>query len=193
MCTILFGLFTSKAYIALQTKNPIIFEYATQYLRICCIVSFGNIFFAVFEKLLQSTGLSLYSSIVQIGGALINIILDPIVIYGLFGFPELGARGAAYSTVIGQIGSFVLALAFHLKFNRSLKITKKSIIPSAKIIKGIYSVGLAAIIAQTLMSFMTYGLNMILVRISEIPLPLTGFTISFINFYSLPHLECEML
>ena len=85
------------------------------------IISFGIVFFSIFEKLLQATGNSLYSTIAQIAGAVTNIILDPILIYGWLGFPVLGVKGAAYATVIGQIVSFVLAFVFHLKKNKNIK------------------------------------------------------------------------
>ena len=123
-------------------------------------------FFAIFEKLLQSTGRSIFSTIAQIGGALTNIVLDPIMIYGLFGCPKLGVKGAAYATVIGQCVSFALALIFHLKFNKEISNNFKYLYPSAEIIKEIYSIGLPAIIAQALMSVMTYGMNIILGSIS---------------------------
>lgn len=163
----LFGLFGVKFYVSTQTTNPEIFEMAVTYLRICCIISFGIVFFSIFEKLLQSTGLSIHSTISQISGAVINIILDPIMIYGFFGCPEMGVAGAAYATVIGQIASFVIALFFHLKFNKSVKKGLKYIKPDAGIIKEIYVIGLPAIIAQALMSIMTYGINIILVSVSE--------------------------
>lgn len=163
----LFGLFGVKFYVSTQTTNPEIFEMAVTYLRICCIISFGIVFFSIFEKLLQSTGLSIHSTISQISGALINIILDPIIIYGFFGCPEMGVAGAAYATVIGQIASFVIALFFYLKFNKSVKKGLKYIKPDAGIIKEIYVIGLPAIIAQALMSIMTYGINIILVSVSE--------------------------
>lgn len=81
----LFGFFGVKPYIATQTMNPIVFNMAVKYLQICCVCSVGNVFFGVFEKLLQATGLTLYSTIAQIFGAVTNIILDPIMIYGLLG------------------------------------------------------------------------------------------------------------
>ena len=109
-----FGLFGARAYIATQTSNPLILEMGTSYLSICCCVSMGIIFFAMFEKLLQATGRSVYSTIAQIVGAGVNIVLDPIMIYGLFGMPELGVQGAAYATIIGQIASAVTGLIFHL-------------------------------------------------------------------------------
>jgi multidrug efflux pump len=167
IAAVLFGLFGVESYIGSQTKNPLIFQMAVLYLRICCIASVGNIFFAIFEKLLQSTGLSLFSSIAQVAGALTNIILDPIMIYGLMGCPALGVAGAAYATVIGQIVSCLTALFFHFKFNRSIEIKRNSLLPSGQTIGEIYKIGLPAIISQALMSFMTYGLNLILVGISE--------------------------
>lgn len=163
---ILFGIFGTEPYIKSQTSDPKITQMAVSYLRICCIFSIGCVFFAIFEKLLQSTGRSIFSTIAQIGGALTNIVLDPIMIYGLFGCPKLGVKGAAYATVIGQCVSFALALIFHLKFNKEITNNFKYLYPSAEIIKEIYSIGLPAIIAQALMSVMTYGMNIILGSIS---------------------------
>lgn len=163
---ILFGIFGTEPYIKSQTSDPKITQMAVSYLRICCIFSIGCVFFAIFEKLLQSTGRSIFSTIAQIGGALTNIVLDPIMIYGLFGCPKLGVKGAAYATVIGQCVSFALALIFHLKFNKEISNNFKYLYPSAEIIKEIYSIGLPAIIAQALMSVMTYGMNIILGSIS---------------------------
>lgn len=164
---LLFGVFGVRGYISSQTTNPVIVEIAVQYLRICCVISFGIIAFSIFEKLLQSTGLSQYSTIAQVVGAIVNIILDPILIYGLLGLPKMGVTGAAYATVIGQICSGGLALYFHITKNKDVKNGIKFLKPSSKIIKDIYSIGLPAIIAQALMSVMTYGLNVILVGVSE--------------------------
>lgn len=165
---ILFGCFGVKPYIATQTSNAVVFDMAVEYLRICCLYSVGIVFFSVFEKLLQATGLTVHSTIAQISGAIINIILDPIMIYGLFGCPALGVTGAAYATVLGQIASFLIALFFHIKFNKSVDKSLTYIKPQAKLIKEIYAIGLPAIIAQALMSFMTYGINIILVQVDEI-------------------------
>lgn len=164
---LLFGLFGVEAYISSQTANPVIKEMATDYLQICCIISMGIVFFSIFEKLLQATGRSTYSTIAQVAGAAANIILDPILIYGWFGVPEMGVKGAAYATVAGQILSALLGLIFHLKMNREIKNGLQYMKPSKSIIGEIYTIGLPAIISQALMSFMTYGLNIILGGIGE--------------------------
>ena len=100
---LLFGIFGTGLYIGSQTSDPDAARMGTEYLQICCIFSFGMCFFAIYEKLLQATGHSVYSTAAQIAGAVTNIVLDPIMIYGLLGCPEMGVKGAAYATVIGQI------------------------------------------------------------------------------------------
>lgn len=159
---LLFGICGVKTYISSQTVEPEVIAMGNDYLRICCILSMGIIFFSILEKLLQVTGRSLYSTIGQITGAVINIILDPIMIYGLGPVPEMGVRGAAYATVIGQMASTVLLLVFHLKLNREFAHGMKYLKPEGRIIKEIYAIGLPAIIAQALMSLMVYVMNLIL-------------------------------
>ena len=164
---LVFGIFGAEAYIYSQTSNPETAEMGTAYLQICCIFSFGMFFFAVYEKLLQSTGHSVCSTIAQISGAVTNIALDPILIYGWFGLPQMGVRGAAYATIIGQIVSFAVVLVFHLKVNTLISNKLCYFKPSMRIIKSIFSIGLPAIISQALISVMTYGLNLIFGGISE--------------------------
>lgn len=164
---LLFGIFGAGAYISTQSSNAVIVEMGTEYLSICCNYSFGLIFFSTFEKLLQATGRSGLSTISQIAGAVTNIILDPIMIYGLLGCKEMGVAGAAYATIIGQIVSFLVGLVFYLRFNKEIKNSPKYLKPDAHIIREIYSIGFPAIISQALMSFMTYGLNIIYGKISE--------------------------
>lgn len=162
-----FGLFGVRAYIASQTTNARIAGMAQDYLRICCVLSFGIVFFSIYEKLLQATGRSLYSTIAQVAGAVTNIVLDPVMIYGYFGCPALGVRGAAWATVIGQCVSFALALFFHLRCNREVENRLRYLKPSGAIIREIYAIGLPAIVAQALMSVMTYGMNIILTQVNE--------------------------
>ncbi len=159
---LLFGIFGVKTYISSQTTDPEVLAMGTSYLRICCVVSFGIIFFSLFEKLLQATGRSLYSTIGQVVGAVINIILDPIMIYGIGPVPEMGVEGAAYATVIGQVASAGLLFVFHVKRNREFAHGVKYLKPDAGILRAIYAIGLPAIIAQALMSVMVYVMNLIL-------------------------------
>ena len=159
---LLFGIFGLNTYISSQTADPEVISMGTSYLRICCVISFGIIFFSLFEKLLQATGRSLYATIGQVVGAVVNIILDPIMIYGIGPVPEMGVKGAAYATVIGQVASAVLLFIFHMKLNKEFRHDVKYMKPDAKIIKEIYSIGLPAIIAQALMSIMVYAMNLIL-------------------------------
>lgn len=155
---VLFGLFGIKAYISSQTSDALVLSMSVDYLRICCLLSFGVVFFSIFEKLLQATGRSLYSTIGQVTGAIINMILDPILIYGF----NLGVQGAAYATVIGQILSALLLAVFHMRLNKEFDHGLTYTKPNKRIIKEIYSIGLPAIIAQALMSFMVYAMNLIL-------------------------------
>ncbi|MCM1495545.1 MAG: MATE family efflux transporter [Bacteroides sp.] len=164
---LLFGIWGVRPYIATQTENQMVYDMAVSYLRICCIASPGVIFFAIYEKLLQAAGHSMYSTIAQIAGAVTNIVLDPIMIYGWLGLPELGVKGAAIATVVGQCVSWLLAFGFHVKFNTNISKKLQHLRPSFEVIRNIYAVGLPAIIAQALMSVMTYGLNVIFVSVSE--------------------------
>lgn len=132
---LLFGLFGVTAYIQSQTANDLIAELATGYLRICCTLSFGILLFSIFEKLLQSTGNSMYSTIAQIVGAVLNMVLDPVLIYGCLGLPALGVQGAAYATVFGQITSFLFALIFHKWKNVEIKNGFTYMKPSFPIVK----------------------------------------------------------
>ena len=159
---LLFGILGVRVYIVSQTVDSQVISMGTSYLRICCVLSFGIVFFSLFEKLLQATGRSLYSTIGQVVGAVVNIILDPIMIYGLGPVPQMGVEGAAYATVIGQIASAVLLFIFHIKLNKEFDHGIKYMKPKGRIIKEIYSIGLPAIIAQALMSIMVYVMNLIL-------------------------------
>lgn len=159
---LLFGIFGAKAYIATQTDNPVILSMGTDYLRICCIISPGIVYFALFEKLLQATGRAQFSTIAQVSGAVTNIVLDPILIYGLLGFPTLGVKGAAIATVLGQLVSAGLGLLFHMRKNKEIENGLSYWKPDSTVIQKIYAIGVPAIVGQAMMSVMTYGLNLIL-------------------------------
>lgn len=162
----LFGLCGIDRYLQSQTSDEIILSMGRTYLKICTFLSFGIILFSVYEKLLQSTGKSIYSTIAQISGAAANIILDPIMIFGCFGLPAMGIAGAAYATVIGQMISMAVAMFFHYRKNKEVPAGLQYLKPDGHIIREIYAVGLPAIIMQALMSFMTYGVNIILGAVS---------------------------
>lgn len=164
---LVFGIFGVKAYVRSQSSNVLITDMAIEYLKICCIFSMGIAFFSIFEKMLQATGKSVYSTIAQVSGAVANILLDPVFIYGWLGFPEMGVKGAALATVIGQCVSLLVALIFHIKVNKEIQQGLKYMKPSGKIIGRIYAIGLPAVIAQALISVMTYLLNIIFGHISE--------------------------
>lgn len=162
-----FGIFGSNAYLRTQTSDPIVLNMGTSYLKICTLFCFGNVLYGIFEKLLQSTGRTVLSTAAQITGAVSNIVLDPIMIYGLAGCPAMGIAGAAYATVIGQIVSLILAFVFQITKNKEIKMSLIFLKPRARTIWGIYQIGFSAIVMQALMSFMTYGVNIIFGTISQ--------------------------
>ena len=163
---VIFGVFGIDVYLKSQTQDPVIFSMGRIYLRICTCLCLGNVLWGVYEKLLQSTGKTMLSTAAQITGALTNIVFDPIMIYGLLGCPAMGIAGAAYATVLGQFVSLFLAMFFQYKINREIKSGFRYLKPDRHIISGIYSIGFSAIVMQALMSFMTYGVNIIFVRVS---------------------------
>ncbi len=156
---LLFGLFGAKPFIAMQARgNERVAEMGTEYLTVCCCFSFGAIGFTVYERFLQSTGRTMFSTISQISGAVANILLDYVFIYPL----HMGIAGAAWATVIGQILSLLVAMLFHYCANRELGNHPKDLLPSGKIIKEIYHIGLSAALMQGMLSVMMLGVNLIL-------------------------------
>lgn len=162
-----FGLFGVNAYIGSQTSDEVILAMGSSYLSICSAASFGIVLFSIYEKLLQGTGRTIYSTIAQILGACCNIILDPVMIFGWFGLPAMGIRGAAYATIIGQILSMLAAMFFHYRKNTEVKSGMEYLKLDGGIVKEIYAVGLPAVVMQALMSFMTYGINLIFGTVSQ--------------------------
>jgi len=156
---LLFGIFGAKPFIRMQAGgNEKAVEMGASYLQICCCFSFGSVGFTVYERFLQATGKTLYSTIAQIMGAVANIVLDYVFIYPLGG----GVAGAAWATVAGQILSLVVAMAFHYITNKEIGNSPKNILPSAGVIKSIYHIGIPAAIMQALLSIMMLGVNLIL-------------------------------
>lgn len=183
---ILIGIFFSKIFYTIQTQDAQIVSYGTSYMKICCIFSFGMSLQITFERLLQSTGKTFYTMITQGLGAIINIILDPIMIFGLLGFPKLGVAGAAIATVTGQIIAAILAVWFNLKKNKELHITLRGFQWSGKIIKGIYSVGIPSIIMASIGSIMTFGMNKILIAFTSTATAVFGVYFKLQSFVFMP-------
>lgn len=156
------GLLVSRPFFASQTEVLEVREYGVTYLTICCVAGMGIFLQTTFERLLHATGKTFYTMITQGTGAVINIILDPILIFGYFGMPRMGIAGAAVATVIGQIIAAILALVFNLKCNRELNISMKGFRPNGYLIVQIYKVGAPSIVVQAIGSLMTYGMNLIL-------------------------------
>ncbi len=186
---ILIGLFGVRAFMESQTDNKQIIEYGVEYLSICCVFSFGIFIQITFEKLLQSTGKMVHSMIVQAVGAIVNIILDPILIFGLMGIPAMGIKGAAVATVIGQMCSAVMAIIFHLAFNREIRIKPSDFKPHSRLIVKILIVGLPSVIMMAIGSVMTYCMNRILFgveKVGEIATTVFGIYFKLQSFLIMP-------
>lgn len=182
----LLGIFGARIFFASQTANQEIVEFGTQYLTICLVCSFGLFGEMTFERLMQSTGRTIYSMITQGTGAIINIILDPIMIFGLFGFPRLGIRGAALATVTGQIIAMLLAVFLNQTRNPDIQLTFRGFKPNKRIIARIYEVGVPSIVMQSITSVMTFGMNKILIMFSETAVSVLGVYFKLQSFIFMP-------
>ena len=169
-----------------QTDIVDIVNQGTTYLRLCCILSFGVFFQITFERLLQSTGKTIYNMYTQGLGAIINIILDPIMIFGLFGFPKMGVGGAALATVTGQIVAAIAGIFFNHYKNHEIDIDLKGFRPSLNIIKKIYAVGVPSIIMSSIASVMTFGMNKILITFSSTATAVFGVYFKLQSFIFMP-------
>ena len=168
---LLFGAFGSKWFISLFAGgNEQVIAMGTTYLQICCCLSLGSIGYTVYEKLLQSTGKTMLSTISQISGALTNIVLDYIFIYPC----NMGVAGAAWATIIGQFVSLAIAMIFHYTLNKEINGNIKYIKPDFNLIKAIYNIGVSAAIMQALLSVMMAGVNAILGQAHADPTILVG-------------------
>ncbi|MEZ3445660.1 MAG: MATE family efflux transporter [Lachnospiraceae bacterium] len=185
---VIVGIVGVRPFYASQVKDadPEILTLGVQYLMIVCVCSFGLYAQLIFEKLLQSTGKTLYSMITQAVGAVTNIILDPILIFGLLGMPKLGVAGAAIATVIGQIVGGVLGLIFNIKVNKEITLSVKGFKPDLRTIGNIYKVGVPSIIMQAIGSVMTYGMNKILITFSSTATAVFGVYFKLQSFFFMP-------
>lgn len=183
---LLLGLLAARPFLGTQTDNAVILEYGFDYLSIVMMFSFGLFGQMVFERLLQSTGRTLLSMWTQGVGAVINIILDPVLIFGLMGLPAMGIKGAALATVIGQCCAMTLGLIFNLKKNPDIKLSFEDLIPDFKIIGKIYAVGFPSIIMMSIGSVMTYLMNRILYTFSSTAVAVFGAYFKLQSFFFMP-------
>ncbi len=184
---LLVGIFVTEPFIRSQTSVPEIIQAGDTYLSIVCMFSVGLFFQLTFERQLQSTGQSVLSMCSQLTGAILNIIFDPIMIFGLFGFPCLGVAGAAYATVFGQCIAAVLGLFLNLHMNKELHISLSRILhPKKEIIGQIYYVGVPSILMMAIGSIMTYCMNLILAAFSTTAAAVFGVYFKLQSFFFMP-------
>ncbi len=180
------GIFAVEPFYMTQTKDAEILEYGKQYLTIVCVASVGIFMQTMFERLLQSTGKTFFTMFTQGTGAVINIILDPLLIFGVGFFPKMGVAGAAVATVTGQIVAGILAIYFNSKQNEYVTIQIKNIHPKLHIIKQIYAVGAPSIVVQAIGSVMVYGMNLILIAFSSTATAVFGVYFKLQSFIFMP-------
>ena len=180
------GIFFARPFIASQTSSEAVVEYGAEYLSLCSVLSFGIFFQITLERLLQSTGKTFFTMITQATGAIINIILDPIFIFGYFGLPAMGISGAAIATVFGQTIAAVLGIVFNLKLNKELDFSFKGFKPDIDIIKRIYVVGLPSIVMMAISSVMTFAMNKILDGFSTVATNVFGIYFKLQSFAVMP-------
>ena len=184
---VLIGLFGAVPFITSQTSDAAIQADAIIYLQIISFLSTGSFLQITGERLLQATGRTMLSMISQIVGAVANIILDPIMIFGLLGFPKMGVAGAAYATVIGQFIAAAVGLFLNVKYNKEIHLSIKQILhPRMRIIKPIYFIAIPSILMVSIGSVMTYAMNIILIAFSTTATAVFGVYFKLQSFFFLP-------
>lgn len=183
---LILGFTVVKPFYTSITDDPEIVQYGIDYMKIVMTLSFGVFFQTMFERLLTSTGRTVLTMITQGTGAIINIILDPIFIFGLFGAPKMGVKGAAIATIIGQICAAIFALVFNLTKNKEIQLNFKGFRPDTKMIKDIYIIAVPSIIMQCIGSLMNYVMNKILVSFSTTAVAVFGVYYKLQSFIFMP-------
>ena len=183
---VLIGIFLTNVFFRTQTDSDVIMKYGTDYMRICCICSIGMFVQAMAEKLLQSTGKTMIAMITQMTGAVTNIILDPILIFGYFGLPRMEVAGAAAATVIGQCVAAVLAVILNQLKNKEVHVSFRQSPVNLRMIGEIYRGGIPSIIMQAIGSVMTYGMNLILMSFSSTAAAVFGVYFKLQSFVFMP-------
>ncbi|MDO4594582.1 MAG: MATE family efflux transporter [Tissierellia bacterium] len=178
-------LFVDKFFIS-QTDSQIVRDFGADYLSVIALFSIGVFVQITCERLLQSTGLTLYTMFTQMTGALVNIILDPILIFGLFGFPALNVKGAAIATVIGQCSGAVVGLILNFVKNKEIKISLKNFKLDMTMIFRIYEIGLPSIVMSSIGSVMVFFMNKILILFTQTAVAVLGVMFKLQSFIFMP-------
>ena len=183
----IFGMFGTKLFFKTQVDpDDPIFAYGVDYLSVCCAASFGVFGQVTMERLMQATGKTTLAMATQLTGAIINIILDPLLILGIGPFPRLEAKGAAIATVIGQIVAFIIGIILNQKFNKEVRVSLKGFRPDFRMIGDIYKIGVPSIIMVGIGSCMTFGLNKILLGFSTTAAAVFGVYFKLQSFVFMP-------
>ena len=183
---LILGLTSSELFYRLQTDIPEIINYGREYVFFVCVLSFGLFLQVAFDRLLQATGRTFYTMFTQGSGAIINIILDPILIFGWFGFPRMEVTGAALATVIGQIIAMIISAVMNVTKNADIQLKFKTMRPDKEVIGRIYSVGLPSIVMSSIASVMTFCMNKILMSFSSTATAVFGVYFKLQSFVFMP-------
>ena len=180
------GLVVPRYFFAGQNATAAVVEQGSVYLTICCVFSFGIFMEMIFDRLLQSVGKTSYTMFTQGLGAVINIVLDPLLIFGIGPFPVMGVAGAAVATVVGQIAAACLSIFFNLKFNHEIKFSLHDLKPKASVVKRIYAVGVPTMVMNSIGSVMVFGINKILMGLTETATTVFGVYFKLQSFIFMP-------
>jgi len=180
------GIVLVRPYLASQGVGAEIVAYGEAYLDIVLGLSFALFFGITFDRLLQSTGLTLYTMYSQLSGAVFNVVFDPLLIFGIGPFPEMGIEGAALATVLGQILGLCVSVFFNLTKNRDIQFKLKNLLPDSRIIAEIYKVGVPSILLSSITSVTTYFLNIILSTFSSTAIAVYGVYFKLNSFIFMP-------
>ena len=183
---VLFGFFGARPYYAMQSHVQETMDGGTAYTAICCIFIPGLFIEVLFERLLQASGRTVYTMVTQSVGAIINIILDPVFIFGKFGVPAMGVAGAAVATVIGQWVAAGLAVYFNLTKNPDLQFARKYLRLEKDIAGPVMTVGIPSMVMMAIGAVMNFGMNQILQGFSETATGVFGIYFKLQSFFFMP-------
>ena len=186
MLFLIIGLFFVEPFFRSQTDIEDIIQYGKDYLTICSCASMGIFTQVMFERMLQATGKTIYTMYTQLVGAVVNLILDPILIFGMLGFPEMGIKGAAIATVVGQLVAGLMAVVLNTKKNPEVQVQLKGFKPDWGIISQIYTIAVPSIIMQAIGSIMNYGMNRILISFTSTATAVFGVYFKLQSFIFMP-------